>query len=266
MSTVPPVSGALMRTVPISAASISTRKVTMPSRSSWPSCSSAPATFWRCTNVPLGLPWSTTVQPSPRCSITACLRETDLSSTTTSQVASRPTSVRSRVNSSSVPVSPMRRKLAMLSLHREEVAVESLPGPHHVVGLGGVLGFPDVVEGVEHHHPRPVTVLLLGAEREDVGLPLVQDLGAPSRAARAVEDRELLAVVIDGRDPGNGQGVGALVANLELVVLEDLVGFLEHRVAALEGLDFAFQRGGLHRQRPPVPTGGEIGRASCRER
>src|SRR5258708_856444 len=223
MSTVPPVSGALMRTVPISAASISTRKVTMPSRSSWPSCSSASATFWPFTNVPLALPWSTTVQPSPRCSITACLRETDLSSTTTSQVASRPTSVRSRLNSSSVPVSPMRRMLAMLSLHREAVAVESLPGPYHVVDLGGFLGLPDVVEGVKHHRPRPVAALLLGAERENVGLPFVHDLGAPSRAARAVEDRQLLPVLIDGREPGNGQGVGALVADLELVVLQDLV-------------------------------------------
>ena len=57
--------------------SISTVKLMAPKRSSWPWRSVTSATRWLSMKVPLALPWSTTVKPSPRRWIFACRRETD---------------------------------------------------------------------------------------------------------------------------------------------------------------------------------------------
>src|SRR5262245_40296022 len=90
--------------------SIITLKGTPPSRSSWPLRSPASATRWLSRKVPLALAWSTTAQLSPRHTRRACRRDTEPSGTTTSQVASRPTST-SLVISKGAPKTGIRRSV-----------------------------------------------------------------------------------------------------------------------------------------------------------
>jgi hypothetical protein len=97
-----------------SSPSISTRKLTAPKRSSWPERSVVSATRWLSTKVPLALPWSTTIQLRPRFSRRACLRETEPSLSTTSQVVSRPTSTWSWPISMGDPEAGTSRNEAMV--------------------------------------------------------------------------------------------------------------------------------------------------------
>jgi hypothetical protein len=97
-----------------SAPAISTVNGMAPNRSSWPERSALSTTRWLSTNVPFALPWSTTAHSSPRRSRRACLRETDPSLTTTSQVGSRPTRALSLLTSmGAAPEVGTRRKAAM---------------------------------------------------------------------------------------------------------------------------------------------------------
>src|SRR5262245_30880637 len=71
-----------------------------------PSSSSADSTRRRLTKVPFRLPWSSITQATPRCTSTACRRDTVTSSRKTPQSGERPIVVRSPCGENVSPVRP----------------------------------------------------------------------------------------------------------------------------------------------------------------
>src|SRR5258708_21326824 len=73
---------------------------------------------WPSIQVPLALFWSATIQESESRSITACLRDTELSLTTTSTWGSRPTTLRSPSTRMGSPSEGMSQRLVIYSIPR----------------------------------------------------------------------------------------------------------------------------------------------------